>query len=902
MAVKTYSKSNGKLNFRDLTGGLDTRHSPLVIESDSKKKLKASSLNNVDFFKDGAVQKRFGKTQQGDTFTATAAVEQAGAGVTTSFASPYEEIAYKFTPGSTFTLKTVNAILSSDPLGPLVAKIYSHDAGPDEPDAEIVSSADATPAAGATPASISLTFTPTALTSGTTYWLAFRVVPGNRLYYSGANTGTTKLWNGVAWSATTTAPYFQILSVEASLGITGIFDYRHGYAQTREQLVTVNGNLYKRNKSGSAFINTWTSLANTLEVGQDKITSFAAFKDYAFVTDGTDAPAVVWDGVSTGAMRHGYRLSPPYTGYSNAANAGATIGSISGTNITLAANQGASGLYVGKTVWLTGSANINPQPVTVKSFITTGTKGSATYYVTSISIEEQEIQLDHTAVKWNGATVAVNTSSGTRNINTTGELTCFSVLLVTSLKSGGYRSSEFSIDVATGTAANIQFSNIAAAATTNGTEFAFDISDLATTVFMSQPFNPGNSTTTTTGVAPSISYHKVSASTSFISGGINPIPTAATAFDLLDEVPTTNDSLLDEYGLPTNYFTAQIDAPKSVYMALFQGFLCVAGDPSTPNRLYTSQADAPQVWSGAGESYGSFFDLDTADGDVIKGVASHNTSLYVFKQRGIYYGEFTGIAAAPFTFRRLQTSLGALSGWSVKQLDWGVVFLSERGPAYVSGTQVGLLPGAEDIQNLFDPNDSAAFNLDVMKFSTAGHNPTKQQVWWGVASANATNRDQVLVYDYGNRAFWLNTDSANYFTEVGDSAGFFGIWSGNYNGEVFQQESGATDDGVNIPFTYQSAWVTFSGGSDYKSLDRIWVRGDVQSSASTLTVEIFKDFSATASRTVTFDMTDARFKAGIQVPLNLQAKAFAVRFSNTSAVPLKIDSFQLDYQSRGDRV
>jgi hypothetical protein len=76
----------------------------------------------------------------------------------------------------------------------------------------------------------------------------------------------------------------------------------------------------------------------------------------------------------------------------------------------------------------------------------------------------------------------------------------------------------------------------------------------------------------------------------------------------------------------------------------------------------------------------------------------------------------------------------------------------------------------------------------------------------------------------------------------------------------------------------------------------------VQSSATSLTVEIFKDFGTTASRSVTFDMTDSRFKAGFQVPLNLQAKAFSVKFSNTSAVPLKIDSFELDYQTRGDRV
>ena len=49
----------------------------------------------------------------------------------------------------------------------------------------------------------------------------------------------------------------------------------------------------------------------------------------------------------------------------------------------------ANGLYVGKIIYLTGSANIDPQTATVKSFTTTGTVGGATYYVTQIVIEEQ---------------------------------------------------------------------------------------------------------------------------------------------------------------------------------------------------------------------------------------------------------------------------------------------------------------------------------------------------------------------------------------------------------------------------------------------------------------------------------------------------------------------------------
>ena len=908
MSVPQYNRSEKRANFSDLTGGYDSRHTPLVVEAESKSKLKAVTAQNVDFFRTGAVQKRLGKTQQGDGLTISTYSSQTTANSNGSFSpsTANAAIAGSFVAPSSSSVGSVVLKLSNPALCLANVAITTDSAG--SPNPAFIGQASPQ-SVNNTLSDITFTFsTPIALTSGNTYWIVIQCgsSAGWTIATYGAKAGatvkTTPDYTSGPWASASKDLYYKLYAATVSPAVTGIFDYRHGYDQTREQLVTFNGNLYKRDKSGGAFVSTWTSIANTLDVGQDNLSSFATLKDYAFCTDGADSPGVVWDGASTGAMRHGYRLSYPYTGYCNNSNNGISITSIAGSVITLDASQPANGLYVGKIIYLTGSANIDPQTATVKSFTTTGTVGGATYYVTQIVIEEQGIQTDHTKVRWNGATLSVNTSSGTRNINTSGSNTCFSFLLVTALKSGGYRTAEFSVDVATGAAASIRFENVAAAISTNGTQFAFDIGDRATAVFMSDPFNPGNSTSTTSGVAPTINYYKVSASTSYIENGLNPLINGTTNFYIYDEVVTTNSTLLDEYGYPTEYFTAQIDAPKALYLCVFQGYLVAAGDPSNRNRFWTSQADAPQIYSAAGGSYGSYYDLDTNDGDVITGLAAWNTSLYIFKRHSVYYAEYTGLADAPFSIRRLQGALGALSGWAVKALDWGVVFLSERGPAFVSGTAVALLPGADAIQNLFDPNDSSRFNLGVMQYSTAGHNSTKQQVWWGVASTNATNRDQILVYDYANRAFSINTDSSNYLTEVGDAYGFQKVWSGNYNGEVFEQESGTTDDGTNIPFLWESPWLTFTGGSDKKHIDRIWVRGDVQSSATTLSVDIYKDFSTTSSRTLTFDMTDSRFKAGMQVPVNLEAKAFKVRFSNTTDVPLKIDSFELDYQLRGMRV
>lgn len=917
MGAPNYTKSDKRLPIADLTGGLDTRHSVLVVENASKKKLKATTLQNVDFFKNGSVQKRLGKTQQGDQLVPVVSplVSQTNSSSSygvTPLSTEFAEYLYKFTAGSSASIGSATVKVAVSTSGAAALELYSDSAG--SPGTRLAVSDTQNLVGDGFSYDVTFNFSSApAITNGTTYWVGIVGYRGQAITlktHASDTNGATRTSTGLsgAWTTGRKSPYIVVYSSTATTAITGIYDYRHGYAQTTEQLTTFNGNLYKRDKSAGAFINTWTSLANTLAAGQNYLNSFATFKDYAFCTDTSNKPAVVWDGVSTGAMRHGYRMTPPYTGYANNSNAGVTISSIAGSTLTIAANMPANGLYVGKTIWLYGSANISPEPVTVKAFHTTGTVGSATYYVTRITVEEQSPQTDHTSARWNGATITIG-AGASGSMNASGALTCFSLLAVTKMKSGGYRASEFSFDLAVATAnVKVTVSNYLSQGTADGTLFAFDVNrdgtiQGSTIWFMSEAFNPGNSTTTTNGVAPTFTHRKISSDTAYISTGLNPMAdTYSTAFDIKDEVPAGNNTLLDEYGYPTVYFTAQKDAPKTKFFTVFQNFLVAAGDPAFPNRFYTSAADSPQIYSGAGGSYGSFYDIDANDGDQINGLGVWNNGLYIFKKHSVYYAEFTGVAEAPLTIRRLQGALGALSGFSVKSVDWGIVFLSERGPAYVSGAKVDLCPGAEDIQNLFDPNDASRFNQSVMQYSTCGHNSTKQQVWWGVATTNATNRDQILVFDYGNRAFWINTDSSNVLTEIGDANGFPSIWSGDYNGNIFQQESGATDNGSNIPFVYQSAWLTIGGIPGQEHIDRIWVAGDQQSSAATLTVDVYRNYETTAARTVTFDMTDARFPAGMQVPLNMQAQAIQFKLSATNAVPLKVNAVTLDYQERGSRV
>ncbi len=593
-----------------------------------------------------------------------------------------------------------------------------------------------------------------------------------------------------SWVSASKDLYFYLYASTVSPAVTGIYDYRYGSALTRQQIVTFNGNVYKRDKSGSTFLSTWTSLYSSFTVGQDYLSSFATLKDLLFVSNSSQAVQRLWDGSASYMPAQGFR---------------------------------------------------------------------ATF------------------------AVADNGSAGTVPDGT------YKILAVTTLVSGGQRASaEMTVTMAGGGTQQIAVTSIVMDGT-SASNFGFDIAATATQWFMA----PLSSATAT-----DYTYYKIPAANMTVA---NPAANSTTSFNITATTGlTTSSTFLDVYDLPQAYFTSQAATPSCAYMAVFQDILCMAGDPNNPSRVWFSEQLAPNIWSTYGQLLGSYIEVDDGDGDVIKGLFQWNGSLYVLKQHSVHIVEFTGNAALPFDRRRLPGDIGALSHWSCKDIGSGFVFLSERGVAICSGTIIGLAPGTANILDYFDPADANTFNLSVMQYSTAGLNRTKGQVWWGVASTGSTNRDQVLVYDYTNNAFWLDDGiSGNYFTEVGDANGFFSVWSGDYSAQVFQHELGTSDDGIAIDWYFYCPWIESGEPSQWKHFDWLQVSGDVQTTG-TLTCTVYLDFSTTASRTLTFDMSNAKFKTGMRVPIGARGKYIQIKFSNSTLnVPTHIDTFGIYYRPLG---
>jgi hypothetical protein len=775
--------------FSNLNGGLSTRPTPLLVEAG--KKMQSPDLKNVNFFRTGGISKRLGKTQEGDTLTATATFSQAGTD-TIQFAAISDRtlLAAPFTTTGAVTLGSVEVQIAAEfSVGEVTAELRIYTDSTGSPGTLLATIGSTILASSTTPASVTFSGATASLSATTAYWVVVSlndgVTPASYVRRFKGQAGTSTKYstnNGSSWVAAPYDMYFKAYSTAVSTIVQGLYDFRPS-PSTRQQLAVSGGNLYKRNKSGTAFINTWTSLYASMTLGQDVLSSFATLKDYAFVSNFANGASRVWDGAAAYTIKQGFRAT-----FSAAASAGGAV------------------------------------------------------------------------------------TAGTYNI-----------MAVTALKSGGYRASApVSVTTAAGNL-TITISSIVMDGT-GATDFGFDIDATATKWFM-------------TAASGSV-YYKIPAANMSVA---NPAPNNTTTFTItaLTGLTTANTAIV-EYSLPQGYFTSQVDAPAIKYQASWQDFLVMAGDTTNPSRVWFSEQNAPNVWGTFGQIYGNFLDIDDGDGDVITGVFSWNGSLYVSKQHSLHIVEFTGNAAAPFQRRRLPGDIGALSGFTFKDVGGFFVFLSERGIAGCVGSIAQIAPGMENILDLFDPNDADRFNLAACAYSTAGHNRVLGQVWFGVSSVNATTRDKVLIFDYTNKCFWLDDGiSGNYFTEVGDANGFFSAWSGSYSGEVFKHDSGLTDNGAAIDWYFTTPHIATKDAYAWKRFDKLMVAGDKQTSG-TLSIDLYVDRSSTLTKTISVDMTADRFQTGYLVQLGVRGKTVQMKFRNAEAsVPVHIDSFGIYYTDDG---
>lgn len=256
--------------------------------------------------------------------------------------------------------------------------------------------------------------------------------------------------------------------------------------------------------------------------------------------------------------------------------------------------------------------------------------------------------------------------------------------------------------------------------------------------------------------------------------------------------------------------------PKGNTLAVFQNKLW-ANDTSGTNypRVNFSAAGDPTLWPGTID----IREKDTAQVVCLIGTAGTDIvgkpSLIVLKNRSAYriYDSATG------AYTTIDWTAGAASALSAVQANTKVYVLSDQGVFQTDG--VGpLQPVSDVLRPLWTPDKLAVSYFDK---ACAGSIGTK--AYFSFPLAGSTVNNYALELDVTSGAFTANSNAAScYALHLAPTVGKLLFGSPTVNGQLYQLNTGGTDDGANITSKVMTKWIEPNSGME-ALLNRVRVNG-----------------------------------------------------------------------------
>jgi len=262
------------------------------------------------------------------------------------------------------------------------------------------------------------------------------------------------------------------------------------------------------------------------------------------------------------------------------------------------------------------------------------------------------------------------------------------------------------------------------------------------------------------------------------------------------------------------------------------------------SRIYWSNIDSITTWTAS-----DFRDVAKADGQVITGLKALGSTLVIFKRHSIWIANFTGDSDIPFVFQKTRSTVGCVSGYSIQEVQNGLIFLADDGFYYFDGN------------NSFKMSDRISETLKTFNSNRLAQvvsiysNIDNRYLASFTESGNATHTKQIT-WDSQNNAFSLYKGiNANCFARI-YSSGVEQLFFGDYSGYVYQMGSGLDDYPSNVQTLINSyfytKWFDYDDMQSKKAVTQVSIY--YQFSLATLTFAYSYDFEVPDQYTQTFSI------------------------------------------------
>lgn len=244
-----------------------------------------------------------------------------------------------------------------------------------------------------------------------------------------------------------------------------------------------------------------------------------------------------------------------------------------------------------------------------------------------------------------------------------------------------------------------------------------------------------------------------------------------------------------------------------------------------PSRGYWSNFKDTTTWTGT-----DFIDVDLDNGEEITGVHALGDRLVVFKENHIYYWLFTGDSDIPFVVVKSPSDVGCISGYSIQEVNNGLVFLAYDGLYFFDGNDSIKL--SDRVNATLD-----TFAKNRFQYAVSAYQRETGRYWLSFSTSGGTTHNRCLIWDSRNNAFSLYSGhNSNYFTVLLDS-GTEKIYFGDYAGFAYQADTGTSDNPSGtetaINAYWKSKWFNFGDLFTEKSTTNIAIYYQIKSASIT---------------------------------------------------------------------
>lgn len=324
---------------------------------------------------------------------------------------------------------------------------------------------------------------------------------------------------------------------------------------------------------------------------------------------------------------------------------------------------------------------------------------------------------------------------------------------------------------------------------------------------------------------------------------------------------------------------------KVKWIEVFENYMFLANvelsSVRQATRLYWSTIKDAETWSTT-----DFVEIGLQDGQEITGIKTLGDRLVIFKERSIYIGIFTGDSNVPFIFVKTKSHVGSISGYSVQEVNNGLIFLSQDGFYFFNGTTSEKI--SERISVTMD-----TFNKNRFSVSQSAYQKERNRYWLALTTSGGSTNNRVITFDSFNNAFSLyKGHNANCFVTL-HTSGQERIYFGDYAGFVYRADTGLNDNpsgtATSIEGYLKTKWFDFGDQTNQKATPNLVVYFTYKTGIVTFAYaydlsegEVILSFSTTAPGelwdTAVWDVSEWGASGGFFRRIDLDGRGRVVRY------------------------